>query len=90
MTRDEIQEWVGEAAGKAAGEAAAKAVAEALKAANIVDGPTHLRHHQFLEDFCNTYGQVKKASIVAIVTLLVGGIFTLVILGFTHWSGKGA
>lgn len=82
MTKEDIQAWVREAAGEA--------VADALKAANIVDGPTHLKHHQFIEDFCCTYGQVKKAGITAIVTILVTGVIALLVLGFTHWSGKGA
>lgn len=77
-----MQDWVREAVGEA--------VAEALRAANIVDGPTHLRHHQFIEDFYCTYGQVKKAGITAVVTILVTGLIALLVLGFTHWSGKGA
>ncbi len=62
------------------------AVADALKAANIVDGPTHLRHHQFIDDFYCTYGQVKKAGIAAIVTALVGGTIALLVLGLKHWQ----
>lgn len=82
MTKEEVQAWVR--------EATAEAVADALKAANIVDGPTHLRHHQFIEDFCSTYGQVKKAGITAVVTLVVTGLLALLVLGFSHWSGKGS
>ena len=85
MTRDEIQAWVSEAAGKAAAEA----VADALKTANLIDGPTHLRHHQLIEDFCDTFGKVKTASITVVVAAIITGIITVVILGIRSWLAGG-
>lgn len=68
-------------------DAVRRAVREELKAANIVDGPTHLRHHQFLEEWCRTMTTARNTTIKVVVTALVSGVIAAVVL-FCQ-SGRG-
>lgn len=71
--KERVQEWVREAVG------------DALSAANIIDGPTHIKHHQILQEFCDTYSKVKTTSITVLVATFIGGVITIVVLGFRAW-----
>jgi hypothetical protein len=76
MDKDDVQEWVKEA------------VSEALVNANLVDGPTHIRHHQVLQEFCETYNKVKLTGITVTVTAIVTGIITVCVLGIRAWMAS--
>lgn len=73
VSKESVQEWVKEA------------VSEALENANLVDGPTHIRHHQVLQDFCETYNKVKTTGITVTVTALVTGFITVIVLGLRYY-----
>lgn len=68
-----------------------EAVAEALKGENLIDGPTHILHHQWIADYCDTFSKVKIAGLTAFALTCIGGVITLIVLGFRTWmaTGKG-
>ncbi|MDR2075721.1 MAG: hypothetical protein LBP61_02125 [Desulfovibrio sp.] len=72
LTREEIRSAVKEA------------VAEALKAANLIDGPTHIAHHQALEDMILARRHAHRVGI----TVIVGGLVGLLIMGIRSWLEK--
>jgi hypothetical protein len=72
MTREEIRAAVKEA------------VTEALRGANLIDGPTHIAHHQALEDMLQAKRHAWKVSI----TVIIGGLIGLLILGIKSWMEK--
>ena len=75
MTEDQIRDAVKEA------------VAEALKGANLIDGPTHIAHHQAMSEALNLMAHAKKT----IVGSLVRGVMALLLLGCLAWvwSNRG-
>ncbi len=64
-----------------------EAVSEALRSANLIDGPTHVAHHQMLEEQIALVRHAKKGILSAIVTglcaLLAWGLWA-----WAHGSGK--
>ena len=72
MTREELQALVKEA------------VADALRASNLIDGPTHIAHHQALEDMIQAKRHAHKVGI----TVIVGGLVGLLIMGIKSWMEK--
>lgn len=76
QTRDEMRQLVKEA------------VSEALKGANLIDGPTHIAHHQALEEFLQTKRTVTRAGYVALAGSFVAGLLALLILGIKEWAAK--
>lgn len=61
-----------------------EAVKEALKNANVVDGPTHIAHHLFLEEQLSLMRHAKKTVVGALILALVA----LLSLGLTAWKMK--
>ncbi|MDR1685215.1 MAG: hypothetical protein LBR82_02035 [Desulfovibrio sp.] len=62
------------------------AVAEALKASNLIDGPTHLAHHQAIEEMLQAKRAATRAGIRTAVTITIGGLISLIILGVKEWT----
>ena len=62
-------------------EATREAISEALRGASIVDGPTHIAHHQAIDEFLKLTVHAKKTMVGAIVL----GLTTLLVLGFGAW-----
>ncbi|MDR0338730.1 MAG: hypothetical protein LBH65_00460 [Desulfovibrio sp.] len=64
-----------------------EAMSEALKGANIIDGPTHIAHHQFLEENIVLARHAKKTA----VGLFIKGIGALLLLGLLAfiWQHRG-
>ena len=60
------------------------AVKEALKEINLVDGPTHIAHHQALEEVI----QAKRAAAKFALKAFIGGIVGLIILGLKAWIAQ--
>lgn len=60
-------------------EAVREAVREELKAANIVDGPTHVQHHEFIGNLCDSFDTAKKTAIRCLVNTVVLGTIAAVI-----------
>lgn len=58
-----------------------EAVAEALRGANIIDGPTHIAHHQAIGEILSLAGYAKKK----IVGGIVSGLLCLLLLGAAVW-----
>jgi len=76
MTYDEMRETVK--------EAVAEGMAEALKGANLVDGPTHLKHHELINDVCKAMDTAKTTFLRVLVTALTLGLIGAVVL---FWRG---
>lgn len=60
-------------------EAVREAVREELRAANIIDGPTHVRHHEFIDDLCESFDTAKKTTIKVVVNALVIGVIAAIV-----------
>lgn len=58
-----------------------EAVSEALRGANLVDGPTHIAHHQAIEEFLVLTKHAKKT----VIGSLVVGVLSLLLLGIAAW-----
>ena len=58
-------------------QAVREAVSEALRGANLVDGPTHIAHHQAIEEFLVLTKHAKKTVIGGVVL----GVLSLFLLG---------
>lgn len=58
-----------------------EAVSEALRGANLVDGPTHIAHHQAIEEFLVLTKHAKKTVIGGVVL----GLLSLFLLGIAAW-----
>lgn len=65
-------------------KAVSEAVADALKGANLIDGPTHIVHHQAIEEWMAAKRWASKAAITVFVT----GVLGLLVLGIKQWVGK--
>ena len=63
-------------------EAAREAVADALRGANLIDGPTHIKHHQAIEEFLNLTLHAKKTVVGAVIK----GLCWLLLAGFALWA----
>ena len=63
-------------------EAAREAVSEALRGANLIDGPTHIKHHQAIEEFLNLTLHAKKTVVGAVIK----GLCWLLLAGFAVWA----
>jgi hypothetical protein len=75
--KEEIRSVVKEAVASAVAEA----VAAALKASNLIDGPTHLSHHQAIEEMLQARRHAYKAGI----TVIIGGLVSLLVMGVRSW-----
>ena len=64
-----------------------QAVREELAGANLIDGPTHIAHHQAMAEALNLMAHAKKT----IVGSLVRGVMALLLLGCLAWvwSNRG-
>lgn len=60
-------------------EVVREAVRDELKAANIIDGPTHIKHHEFIGDLCESFDTVKKTTLRVLVNAMVIGLIAAVI-----------
>ena len=58
-----------------------EAVKEELLGANLVDGPTHLAHHQEIENFIRLKQHAEKTGIATVIVGLIG----LTVLGVWAW-----
>ena len=58
-----------------------EAVSEALKGANLIDGPTHIAHHQAIAEALNMASHAKKT----VIGTVVKGVMALVLLGCLAW-----
>ncbi|MDD4950990.1 MAG: hypothetical protein PHV85_00445 [Desulfovibrionaceae bacterium] len=65
-------------------EAAREAVRQELRAHNLIDGATHLKHHEFLASWCKAMDLARSTTIKVVVTALLGGIFAVVVY---FWRG---
>lgn len=61
-----------------------EAVSEALRGSNIIDGPTHIAHHQAVAEFLSLAGHAKKTLVGAVVF----GLFSLLLLGVAAWKAQ--
>lgn len=59
-----------------------EAVSEALRGSSLVDGPTHIAHHQAFEDFLALTRFAKKSAVGAVVA----GLIALIMLGMAAWK----
>lgn len=64
-------------------QAVAEAVKRELRGANLIDGPTHLAHHQAMEEFMALAKHAKKTAVGAFIM----GVFALMLLGAAAWKG---
>ncbi|MCL1939944.1 MAG: hypothetical protein FWG04_04720 [Desulfovibrionaceae bacterium] len=62
-------------------KAVKEAVSEALKSANLIDGPTHIAHHQAIAEALSMASHAKKTVVGAVVK----GIMALLLLGCLAW-----
>jgi len=62
-------------------KAVKEAVSEALKNANLIDGPTHIAHHQAIAEALSMASHAKKTVIGAVVK----GVMALLLLGCLAW-----
>lgn len=62
-------------------EVVKEAMAEALAGANLVDGPTHTLHHQFVGDLMDYSRHTKRTAL----GLLTKGVLFLLVAGFALW-----
>ena len=58
-----------------------EAVKEELLGANLVDGPTHLAHHQEIENLIQLKRHAQKTGIATVIVGLIG----LTVLGIWAW-----
>jgi hypothetical protein len=72
LSRDDLQALIKEA------------VAEALRASNLIDGPTHIAHHQALEEMI----QAKRHAYRVGITVIISGLIGLLVLGIKSWAEK--
>jgi len=68
-------------------EAVREAVREELRSANIIDGPTHVRHHEFIERWCKTMDTVGTTTVRIVVTAVVGAIIAAIVYFTGHYGG---
>ena len=61
------------------------AVVQALKANNIIDGPTHIAHHQAIEEQLQLFRHAKKG----VVSMIIAGLAGLVAWGMWAWVHYG-
>lgn len=66
-------------------DAVREAVTEALKAANIIDGPTHIAHHQAIEEQLQLFRHAKKG----LVSVIISGLAGLIAWGMWAWVHHG-
>jgi hypothetical protein len=57
------------------------AVNDALKGASIIDGPTHIAHHQAIDEMLHARRFAYKTGIAVIIS----GIFSLIAIGIREW-----
>jgi hypothetical protein len=57
------------------------AVTKALRDGSLIDGPTHIAHHQAIEEFLQLARHARKT----VVGGLVMGVLALVVLGIAVW-----
>ena len=69
-------------------KAVKEAVAEALKGANLIDGPTHILHHQEFENWIQAKRLVGNVAVKVTVTAFVVGLLGMVAIGFLEWVRK--
>ena len=62
-----------------------EAVSEALKTANIIDGPTHIAHHQAIEEQLQLFRHAKKG----LVSVIISGLAGLIAWGLWAWVHHG-
>ena len=62
-----------------------EAVQEALKGANLVDGPTHIAHHQAIEEQLQLFRHAKKG----LVSVIISGLAGLIAWGMWAWVNHG-
>lgn len=68
-------------------EAVAEAVRGELRGANLIDGPTHIQHHQAIAEFLALTRHAKKTVIGGFML----GLMALLLLGLAAWvAGKSA
>lgn len=58
-----------------------EAVKEELLGANLVDGPTHILHHQEIESWLQMKKHAQKTGIATVIIGLIG----LTVLGIWAW-----
>ena len=58
-----------------------EAVKEALKGINLIDGPTHIAHHQELERILSLKDHAQRVGVGVIIT----GVIGLIVIGFGAW-----
>lgn len=63
--------------------AVSDALKQELRGANLIDGPTHIAHHQAIDEFLSLAKHAKKTFVGAIIM----GIFALLMLGVAVWKG---
>ena len=63
-------------------KAVREAVSEALKGASLIDGPTHIAHHQAMAEALSMASHAKKT----VVGVLVKGFMALLLLGCLAWA----
>lgn len=64
--------------------AVAEALKDELRAANLIDGPTHIAHHQALSEFLSLTRHAKKTFVGAVIM----GCIALLMLGIAVWRGQ--
>lgn len=69
-------------------DCAREAVREELRAANIIDGPTHVKHHEVLGRWCDAMDTAGKTLIRTLVASLVGGLILAVVYYCSHGGGR--
>ena len=62
-----------------------EAVAEALRESNLIDGPTHIAHHQALEEQLQLCRTAKRG----LATSFVMGLCGLIAWGMWAWVNHG-
>ena len=62
-----------------------EAVAEALKGANLIDGPTHIAHHQAIEEQLQLFRHAKKG----LISVIISGLAGLIAWGMWAWVHHG-
>lgn len=60
-------------------EAVREAVREELKASNLIDSQTHIKHHEFINDLCESFDTAKKSTIKVLVNAVVVSLIAAVI-----------
>ena len=62
-----------------------EAVAEALIGANLIDGATHIAHHQAIEEQLQLFRHAKKG----VVSVIISGLAGLIAWGLWGWIHHG-